>query len=75
MMIVERIEETLAVAEIVSEDGSVYYERIPLHRICGDVCAGDVLEKTSNDHYIIDTAATEARRNLAILRSRRLKTP
>ncbi|MBR6760657.1 MAG: DUF3006 domain-containing protein [Oscillospiraceae bacterium] len=75
MMIVERIEEAVAVAEMVTEDGKVIYKTIPLHRIRGAVRAGDVLIAAQADSFTVDAAATTLRRNQAIMRSRRLKTP
>lgn len=60
-MIVERIEDDLAVIEETDADGAVTLKKLPLDWLPEDVSEGDVLIRTK-DGLLIDRAETEKRR-------------
>ena len=57
MIILDRLEETLAVLE--TDDGMV---NVPRELLPADVREGDVLRQAADGTYTTDTAATQARR-------------
>lgn len=67
MIILDRLEETLAVLE--TDDGMV---NVPRELLPADVREGDVLRQTADGTYITDAAATQARREKLLARTRRM---
>lgn len=71
MIVVERIEEQLAVLEIFNESGIAARKTIRLSALPAAVSEGDVLIETS-EGYAVDTVETQRRRLEAIARLRHL---
>ena len=67
MIILDRLEETLAVLE--TDDGMV---NVPRELLPADVREGDVLRQAADGTYTTDTAATQARREKLRARTRRM---
>ncbi len=67
MIILDRLEETLAVLE--TDDGMV---NVPRELLPADVREGDVLRQAADGTYTTDTAATQARREKLLARTRRM---
>ena len=65
MIILDRLVETLAVLE--TDDVNVPRELLP-----ADVREGDVLRQAADGTYTTDTAATQARREKLLARTRRM---
>lgn len=63
-MIVDHIEEELAVIEETAETGEVTMRKLPLDWLPADVAEGDVLRKTE-DGYVVDRSKTAKRRQSA----------
>ncbi len=71
MIVVERIEDSVAVLEIRTDDGSTTYHNVPMRSLKIAVCAGDVLVKTANG-WQVDADATAERKQQAVARWHRL---
>lgn len=71
MILVERIEDGVAVLEVTDSDGVSIHRTMPLKALGVAACAGDVLLQTENG-WQIDTEATDMRRKLAVQRIHRL---
>lgn len=71
MILVERIEDGIAVLEITDSTDAITYRSMPVQALGLAVRAGDVLYQTDSG-WQVDTAATEARRRLAAGRFHRL---
>ncbi len=71
MILVERIEDGVAVLEITDSTGAVTYHSISLPMLGVAVRAGDVLHQTENG-WQVDASATDMRRKLAVQRFHRL---
>ena len=67
MIILDRLEETLAVLE--TDDGMV---NVPRELLPADVREGDVLRQVADGTYTTDAAATHARREKLLARTRRM---
>ena len=63
-MIVDRIEEDLAVIEETDANGDVSVRKLPLDWLPADVVEGDVIRKTGSG-YVIDRSETQKRRQAA----------
>lgn len=72
MIVVERIEENLAVLEITETEGRRQRKTVLLTELPDGVSEGDVLAETV-EGYVADTAQTRQRRLEAIRRLRHLK--
>lgn len=64
MLIVDRIEENVAVLEDTGETGAAGFRSLPLDWLPAEIREGDVLRKVQGS-YCIDTAETEKRRHAA----------
>lgn len=64
MLIVDRIEDDLAVIEETDVSGEITMKKLPLDWLPEDVCEGDVLVRTK-DGFSVDRAATAKRRRSA----------
>lgn len=71
MILVERIEDGIAVLEITDSIDAVTHRSMPVQALGLTVHAGDVLYQTDSG-WQIDRAATEARRRFAVQRFHRL---
>lgn len=71
MILVERIEDGVAVLEVTDSEGVSTYRSMPLKALGVAARAGDVLLQTENG-WQIDAAATDMRRKLAVQRLHRL---
>lgn len=71
MILVERVEDGIAVLEITNSTDAITYHSMPVQALGLAVHAGDVLYQTESG-WQVDTAATEARRRLAAGRFHRL---
>lgn len=71
MILIERIEDGVAVLEVTDSDGVSTHRSMPLQTLGVAACAGDVLLQTENG-WQIDTEATDMRRRLAVQRLHRL---
>ncbi|MDD5948060.1 MAG: DUF3006 domain-containing protein [Oscillospiraceae bacterium] len=71
MILVERVEDGIAVLEITDRTNGMTHRSMPVQALGLAVHAGDVLYQTESG-WQVDTAATEARRRLAAGRFHRL---
>lgn len=71
MILVERVEDGIAVLEITDSTDAITYRSMPVQALGLAVRAGDALYQTESG-WQVDTAATEARRRLAAGRFHRL---
>ena len=63
-MIIDRIEEDLAVIEETDETGEISMRKLPIDWLPADAAEGDVLRKTHAGH-VTDRTETERRRQAA----------
>jgi hypothetical protein len=63
-MIVDRIEEDLAVIEETDDTGDVTLRKLPLDWLPAEIEEGDVIRKTKSG-YVIDRTETQKRRQAA----------
>lgn len=61
MMIVDRIEDDIAVIEETDVSGEITMKKLPLIWLPEDVCEGDVIRRTA-EGWVIDTEETAKRR-------------
>lgn len=73
MILVERIEDGLAVLEITDPQGKNERRTVSVSELGISVRAGDVLIETTRG-YAVDAVMTQQRRQMAIRRLRHLKT-
>lgn len=73
MILVERIEDGVAVLEFTDDSGTIERKTISVSLLDGSVHAGDVLTETPHG-YAVDAEKTLQRRQMAIKRLRRLKS-
>ncbi len=63
-MIVDRIEDDIAVIEETDATGEITMKKLPLDWLPEDICEGDVLCRTK-EGFSVDRTATEKRRRSA----------